>query len=120
MQESPTLEKLETFFKRGAELSELTEQSLVRSLQSVRDQDLCKADLRAAEEENRHLEAENLRLVEYVRKKAIVVAQKRALLERMQQQYAENERLIVSLGIPFRRDSEGHAVCVCDRCSTQV
>ncbi|KAH8989545.1 hypothetical protein EDB92DRAFT_1817065 [Lactarius akahatsu] len=104
MEESPTLEKIENFLKRGLELSEMTEQSLAQSFQSARDQELCKADIRAAKEVNRRLEAENLQLIEYVRKKAIVVAQKRALLERMQQQYAENERLIVSLGIPFRRD----------------
>ncbi|KAH9029027.1 hypothetical protein EDB84DRAFT_1562936 [Lactarius hengduanensis] len=108
LKESPTLDKLEAFFKRGLELSKMTEESLARSSQSARDQDLCKADLRAAEEVNRRLEAENLQLIEYVRKKAIVVAQKRALLERMQQQYAENERLIASLGIPVRRDSQGH------------
>jgi len=120
MQESPTLENFEAFFKRGFELSQMTEESLARSEQSQRDQDLCGADLRAAEEENCRLEAENLRLVEYVRKKSIVVAQKRALLARMQQQYAENERLIASLGIPVRRDSEGHPVCECDKCSTQI
>ncbi|KAI9436654.1 hypothetical protein H4582DRAFT_403075 [Lactarius indigo] len=120
LKQSPTLEKLEAFFERGFELSKMTEQSLARSSQSARDQELCNADLRAAEEENRRLEVENQQLIEYVRKKAIVVAQKRALLEKMQQQYAENERLIVSLGIPFRRDSEGHAVCICDRCSTQT
>lgn len=120
MRESPTLEKLEAFFKRGFELSQMTEASLARSEQSFRDQDLCNADVRAAEEENCRLEAENLRLIEYVRRKSIVVAQKRAIVARMQQQYAENERLIASLGIPVRRDSEGHPICECDRCSTQI
>lgn len=120
MQESPTLENLEAFFKRGAEVSELTAKSLARSLQAARDRDLCNADLRAAEEENCRLEAENQQLVEYVRKKAIVVAQKRARLERMQQQYAENERIIASLGIPVRRDRDGHPVCECDKCSMQI
>lgn len=119
MQESPTLERLEAFFKRGFELSQLAEQSVARSEQSFHDQDLCRADLRAAQEENCRLEAENLRLIEYVRKQSIVVAQKRALVARMQQQYAENERLIASLGIPVRRDSEGHPICECDQCGTQ-
>jgi hypothetical protein len=120
LQETPTVEKLEAFFKRSSEVSEMTEQSLARSLQSMRDQDLCRADLQAVREENRRLEleAQNQQLVEYVRKKSIVVAQKRALLERLQKQYADNERLILSLGIPTRRDSEGHLVCICDKCST--
>jgi len=118
MQESPTLDRLETFFRRGFELSQMTEESLARSEQSLRDQELCNADLRAAEEENCRLEAENLRIMEYARKKSIIVAQKRARVARLQQQYAENERLIAALGIPVRRDSDGHPVCECDKCST--
>lgn len=119
MQESPTLERLEAFFKRGFELSQLAEQSVARSMQSFQDEELCRADLQAAQEENCRLEAENQRLIDYVRKKSIVVDQKRALLAKMQQQYAENERLIASLGIPVRRDSEGHPICECDQCGTQ-
>jgi len=118
MQESPTLDRLEAFFRRGFELSQMTEESLARSEQSLRDQELCNADLRAAEEENCRLEAENLRIMEYARKKSIIVAQKRARVARLQQQYAENERLIAALGIPVRRDSDGHPVCECDKCST--
>jgi hypothetical protein len=118
MQEDPTRERLEAFFRRGFELSRMTEESLARSEQSFRDQDLCRADLRAADEENNRLEAENARIMEYAHKKMIVVAQKRANLARMQQQYAENERLIAALGIPFRRDTEGHPVCICDKCGT--
>lgn len=122
MRESPTLEKLEAFFERSFEVTEMTEQSLARSLQSMRDQDMCRADLQAAREENRRLEleAQNQQLVEYARKKSIAVAQKRALLERLQQQYADSERLILSLGIPTRRDSEGHLVCVCDKCTAST
>lgn len=122
MRESPTLEKLEAFFERSFEVTEMTEQSLARSLQSMRDQDMCRADLQAAREENRRLEleAQNQQLVEYARKKSIAVAQKRALLERLQQQYADSERLILSLGIPTRRDSEGHLVCVCDKCNAST
>lgn len=119
MLESPTLERLEAFFKRGFELSQLAEQSVARSVQSFRDEELCRADLQAAQEENCRLEAENQRLIEYVRKKSIVVAQKRALLAKMQQQYADNERLISSFGIPVRRDSEGHPICECDQCGTR-
>lgn len=118
MQESPTRERLEAFFKRGFELSRMTEESLARSEQSFRDQELCRADLRAAEEENNRLEDENARIMEFAHKKMLVVAQKRAHVARLQQQYAENERLIAALGIPFRRDSEGHPVCLCDRCGT--
>lgn len=120
MQKSPSLKKLKAFFKRSIEINEMTEQSLARSLQSMRDQELCQADIRAAEEANgRGVEAENQR-VEYTDHDSFVVAEMRALLEEMQQQEAENERLVVALGILTRRDSVGDLVCCCDKCGTQT
>ncbi len=113
MQDSPCLEKIEAFFKRGRELSELTLESLENSLQMLHDQDLCSADLRAAEEENRRREAENQMLIEYVRAKFISNARKRAEIERLQQQCAEYYRQLAARGIQVRRDRNGRIVCCC-------
>ena len=126
MLESPTLEKIETFFKRNLEVSRMTEQSLAQKIQSLRDQDLCRADLRAArgENENLFLAAQNQQLIEYARKRSIAVAQKREELEGLLRQYDSDERLNPSPGILTRGDSDSEdeedeedLVCCCDECN---
>jgi len=107
LKESPDPEAFDRFCALSMELAELAEQSLSRSLERQRRQDMCLADLQAGIENYRRLFDEHLRLVDFVHQQQVLALQKQAELERRRCLHAENEILKAAREIQLRRDQEG-------------
>lgn len=88
---TPTPERLERFCRVSEEITRLAEQSILRSLERDRYQDMCIADLQEGIENYRHMFDEHLRLVDFVHQQHVLALQKQIELEKRKRVYAENE-----------------------------
>ena len=111
LKESPSPDAFDRFCALSMELAELAEQSLLRSLERQRCQDVCIADLQAGIQNYCRLFDEHLRLVDFVHQQQVLALQKQAELERRRRLHAEDTILKAAREIQFRRDHEGGKCC---------
>ena len=111
LKQSPSPDAFDRFCALSMELAELAEQSLLRSLERQRCQDVCIADLQAGIQNYRRLFDEHLRLVDFVHQQQVLALQKQAELERRRRLHAEDVVLKTAREIQVRRDREGGKCC---------
>jgi len=109
LEESPTIDNIERFFKRDLELRCLIQRSLARSLERYRCQNICLADLEArpGAYPDFGTEEEIQQHVTTVRQNDGELAQLVAKIEEGQRSRAENENLLVTLNALIAR-RHGH------------
>ncbi|KAH9953978.1 hypothetical protein BC827DRAFT_1245328 [Russula dissimulans] len=111
LEESPTIENIENFFKHELELRCFTQRSLARDLEQYRCQNICLVDLEARPEAYpEHGTKEDIQRRVEARRKNVKLAQLVTRLEEEQKDYAENARLLAALDtlIAKRRAREQH------------
>jgi len=98
LEESPTLENIENFFKYGLELRCFTQRSLARNVERYYCQNTCMADLEARPEAYPEYGTEEdiQRRVE-ARRKDVGLAQLMTRIEEEQQLHGENVKLLAAL-----------------------
>jgi len=98
LEESPTVENIENFFKHELELRCFTQRSLARDLERHRCQNICLVDLEARPEAYpEYGTEEDIRQRVEARRKNVKLAQLVTRLEEEQQDYAENVNLLAAL-----------------------
>jgi len=109
LEESPTIDNIERFFKRDLELRCLIQRSLARSLERYRCQNICLADLEArpGAYPDFGTEEDIQQHVATVRQNDGELAQLVAKIEEGQRSRAENENLLVTLNALIAR-RHGH------------
>ena len=105
LEESPSVDNFERFFKRGLELRCLTHRSLARTLERYRCQNVCIADLEARPEAYPEFgtEEEIRQHVAAIRRNDGDVAQLMTGIEEGQQSRAKNENLLATLNTLITR-----------------
>jgi len=111
LEESPTVENIENFFKHELELRCLTQRSLARGLERHRCQNICLVDIEARPEAYpEYGTEEDIQQWVEARRKNAKLAQLVTKIEEEQQDYTENVELLASLDalIAKRRAREQH------------
>jgi len=111
LEESPTIENIENFFKYELELRCFTQRTIARNLERYRCQNICLVDLEARPEAYPECGTEeDIRQRVEARRKNTKLAQLVTKFEEEQQDYAENVKLLAALDalIAKRRAREQH------------
>jgi len=107
LQESPTPEGLARFCELSAEVTTLTEQSYLVTLERNHRRNICVADLQDRMEGYYQLVDEHLRLLDFVHYQHAHNLQMEKEIERRKRVHAENELLKATRELQNYRDREG-------------
>jgi hypothetical protein len=99
IEKSPSVEKLEIFFKRGLELDIFVQESLARSMKLCHSLNICLADLEARPEAYPIFgsEEERQRCMEDMRRRGAKLDQMAVEIEERQRTYADNKARLASV-----------------------